>query len=253
TSWKLKLLQLRTLLAALPMTRVIAISHFVKQDLITRGIAPERIIVRHLGVDIERFVPDPAARERWAATYSIQPGELCIATVTVLRPFKNPQTILEACGLLAARGVPARLFVAGDGAMLADLKALSERLGIADRVHWLGYCTDPTGVMQAADVFVLASIGEAFGLVTAEAMACGVPVVGSSSGATGEIVLDGQTGLLAPPQDPAAFADAFERLARDEQLRREMGRRSRARVEEKFTVDLDVANTISIYESLWRD
>ncbi|MFL6209330.1 MAG: glycosyltransferase family 4 protein [Pyrinomonadaceae bacterium] len=253
TSWKRKLLQLRTLLVALPMTRVVAISHFVKQDLVRRGIAPDRIVVRHLGVDTERFAPDPNARARWAAEYPLDPDELFLSTVAVLRPFKQPQTIVEACGLLAQRGIRARLFVAGDGALLADLKALSQRLRIADRTHWLGYCADPTSLLQASDVFVLASIGEAFGLVTAEAMACGVPVVGSRSGATVEIVADGRTGILATPQDPASFADALERLARDEQLRREMGRLSLARVRENFTVELDVANTLRIYESLWRD
>jgi glycosyltransferase involved in cell wall biosynthesis len=250
TSWKKKLLQLRTLIATQPVARVVAISHFVKQDLIKRGIAADRITVRHLGVDVERFAPDPAARARWAADYPLRPDELFLSTVTVLRPFKNPQTIVEACGLLARRGIRARLFVAGDGAMMSDLKELSERVGIADRVHWLGYCADPSSLLQASDVFVLASVGEAFGLVTAEAMACSVPVVGSRSGATTEIVEDGRTGLLATPQDPASFADALERLARDEQLRREMGQLARARVREKFTVEIDVANTLRIYESL---
>ena len=253
TSWKKRLLQLRTNVTTLPMTRVIAVSHFVKQDLIKRGISGARIVVRHLGADATRFRPDPAARQRWAAEYSIQPGELIMSSVTLLRPFKSPETLIEACGVLARRGIPARLFVAGDGAMLNDLKDLSRRLGTEDRICWLGFCSDPTNLMQASDVFLLASVGEAGGFVLSEAMGCGVPIVGSRSGVISECVEEGRTGLLARPQDPASFADAIATLAADESLRREMSTRSRARMLERFTVDINVAGTLAVYASVCAD
>ncbi len=253
TSWKKTLVQFRTTLMAFPMTRVIAISDFVKQDLIRRGIAADRIIVRHLGVDLERFSPNIEARKKWISDYNLDDDELLISTVAVLRPFKNPQTIIEALEILLRRGVKARLFVAGDGEMLPGLQSLGERLGIADRIHWLGYCPDPTSLLQASDIFVLASVGEAFGLVVAEAMACGVPVVGTRSGAIDEIVDDGTTGLLASPEDPRSFGDALEKLARDRPVRQDMGRKSLERIRECFSVDADVENTIRIYNSLWAE
>ena len=250
-SWRRQLLRLRTFLMALPMTQLIAISHFVKGELVRRGIQQERIVVRHLGVDEERFRPDLDARRHWAANYSIEPNELVLSTVTVLRAFKNPDTILRAAALLVARGIPLRLFVAGDGSMLPELKELSRSLRIEKRVEWLGYCSDRTSLLQASDLFVLASVGEAFGLVVPEAMACGVPVVGSRSGAIPEVVVEGQTGLLATPRDEESFAAAFETVARNKILREEMGNKGRARVLEKFTVDHDIENTLRIYESLW--
>jgi glycosyltransferase involved in cell wall biosynthesis len=253
TSWKKRLLQLRTLITTLPMTRVIAVSEFVRQDLIERGISADRIVVRHLGADEKRFTPDPGARQRWAAEYAIQPGELIMSTVTLLRPFKSPETLIEACSILAQRGVPARLVVAGDGAMLDDLKQLNKRLGTDDRIHWLGFCKDPAGLMQASDVFLLASVGEAGGFVLSEAMGCGVPIIGSRSGVIGECVDDGRTGLLATPKDPASFADAIQKLAGDESLRRTMSANSRARMLQGFTVDINVRRTLSIYGSLWTD
>jgi glycosyltransferase involved in cell wall biosynthesis len=134
--------------------------------------------------------------------------------------------------------------------MVADLKKLAAELGAADRIHWLGYCSDPASLLQASDIFVLASSGEAFGLVLAEAMACGVPVVGSRSGAIPEIVDDGITGLLATPRDENSFADAIERLALDTKLRKEMGANSVARVHEKFAVARVAEETLRIYESL---
>jgi glycosyltransferase involved in cell wall biosynthesis len=253
TSWKKRLLQLRTLLTSFPMTRVVAVSEFVKQDLVKRGIAPDRIVVRYLAADERVFKPDPSARERWAAQYLIKPGELIMSSVTLLRPFKSPETLVEACKLLAKRAVAARLFVAGDGAMLCDLKELSKSLGVEDRIHWLGFCSDPTSLMQASDVFLLASVAEAGAFVLSEAMLCGVPIIGSRSGVITEYIAEGQTGLLAEPRNPASFADAIEKLANDEALRRSMAANSRAVALQKFTIDVHVENTLRIYESICCD
>jgi glycosyltransferase involved in cell wall biosynthesis len=251
TSWRRRLLQLRTWVTTYPMIRVIAVSEFVRQDLIKRGVAGDRIVVRYLAADENRFKPDPDAREKWAAKYRVRPGELIMSTVTLLRPFKNPETLIEACALLAQRGVAVRLFVAGDGAMLGQLQDLSKHLGTEDRIHWLGFCKDPASLMQASDVFLLASVGEAGGFVLSEAMGCGVPIVGSRSGVISECVDEGRTGLLATPKDPAAFADAIQKLAADEPLRRQMREQSRARMLQRFTVETNVRKTLDIYRVLW--
>jgi glycosyltransferase involved in cell wall biosynthesis len=248
-SWKKRLLQVRTAITTLPMTRIIAVSEFVKHDLIKRGISADRIVVRHLGADETRFRPDPTARHHWAAEYSIQPGELLMSSVTLLRPFKSPDTLIEACALLARRGVAARLLVAGDGAMLGELRKLSKRLGTEDRIHWLGFSPDPTDLIQASDVFLLASVGEAGGFVLSEAMGCGVPIVGSRSGVISECVEEGHTGLLATPKDAKSFADAIETLAADEALRLLMSKNSRTRMLQRFTTDISVQGTLSIYAS----
>jgi glycosyltransferase involved in cell wall biosynthesis len=252
TSWKRRLLQLRTLLMSRPMNRVIAVSNFVKQDLIKRGIAADRIEVRYLAADEERFKPDPAARAEWASKYSLAPDELMMSSVTLLRPFKSPETLVETAAILKQRGVKARLFMAGDGYMLDDLKALSEKLNATDRIEWLGFCRDPRSLLQASDVFLLASVGEAGGFVLSEAMGCGTPIVGSGSGVISEIVVDGKTGLLATPKDAASFADAIEKLAGDESLRKAMRVNSRERMLSGFTTDINVDNTMRIYASLFK-
>ena len=252
TSWKRRLLQLRTLLMSRPMNRVIAVSNFVKQDLIKRGIAADRIEVRYLAADEERFKPDPAARAEWASKYSLAPDELMMSSVTLLRPFKSPETLVETAAILKQRGVKARLFMAGDGYMLDDLKALSEKLNATDRIEWLGFCRDPRSLLQASDVFLLASVGEAGGFVLSEAMGCGTPIVGSGSGVISEIVVDGKTGLLATSKDAASFADAIEKLAGDESLRKAMRVNSRERMLSGFTTDINVDNTMRIYASLFK-
>ncbi len=250
TSWKKKLLQLRTYVTTYPMTRVVAVSEFVKQDLVKRGIAADQIIVRYLAADETLFRPNPGARELWVSQYSIRPGELIMSSVTLLRPFKSPETLVEASSILAQRGVAARLFVAGDGSMLPDLKELSSRLGVADRIHWLGFCSDPTNLMQGSDIFLLASVAEAGAFVLSEAMLCGVPVIGSRSGVIPEYLTEGETGLLAEPRNPASFADAIERLAKDEKLRHSMAARSREVALNRFTIDIHVDNNLRIYDSI---
>ena len=250
TSWRKTLLQLRTKLMTSPTTRVIAISQFVKEQLVKGGLAEDKIVVRYLGVDTERFAPDPSAREQWARALHIRPDEIVLSTVSYLRPFKNPQVLVYTCKELANRKVPARLIVAGDGEMLPGLKKLSKQLGVDDQIHWLGNVPDPKNLLQASDIFLLASVGEAFGLVLAEAMACGVPIIGSRSGSLLEVVDEGRTGLLVTPLDSNSFADAIERLAKDTDLCRKMGRLAAEHVRAKFTVGRAVDETVRIYDSL---
>ena len=250
-SWRKGLLQLRNRLATAPVSRVIAVSEFTKEQLVRGGIAPDRIIVRYHGVDTSRFTPDPAARSFWAQQYAVGPDDLILSFVAHLRQIKHPQVAVETCAALTELGVPTRLFVAGGGSMLTELEALSRRIGVADRTHFLGALADPRPLMQASDVFLLPSVGEAFGFVLAEAMACGAPVVGSRSGAIGEVVEEGRTGLLARPLDPSSFAEAIRTLASDAELRRRMSRQAVERVREKFTIERAAESTVDVYESLW--
>jgi len=250
TSWKRFLLRSRTKIMTAPMTRVIAISEFVKEQLVKAGLPQQKIIVRYLGVDTERFTPDPSSKQEWIRKFAIPPGQLVASTVSFLRPFKNPDILVEACKELKNRNVPVRLFVAGDGEMLSGLKELSRRLEVDDYIHWLGNVADPKSLLQASDLFLLASTGEAFGLVLAEAMACGVPVVGTLSGSLPEVVEDGKTGLLVPPRDAKSLANAIERVSIDEHQRREMANRALERARKLFTIQETVHRTLSIYETV---
>ncbi len=246
-----RVLRLRAKILTMPITGVIAISGFVKRQLIEIGIPEEKVCLAYNGVDTKRFFPNPGSRKGWLERFAIEPDELIVSSITHLRPFKHPEVIVEAFGLLAKRGVKGRLLMAGAGEMREELENLSRRLGISERIHWLGSCSNVESLLQASDIFVLASVGEAFGMVLTEAMACGVPVVGSRSGAIPEIVEDGITGLLGTPLDPSSFADAIERLALDETLRREMGQRGRERVQRCFRVEMSVEKVLQVYELMW--
>ena len=249
--WKAELARIRGRVACGPVTRVVAVSDFIKKRLIEIGVPQRKIVREYLGVDSERFTPNAQGRERLAKEYPVQQEDTILVAVTSFLPWKRVPVTVEACGLLAQRGVPVRLFLCGEGPQRGHLEEIARSFGIADRVHFLGHRPNVEKVLQGSDIFVHASIGEAFAWAILEAMACGLPVVGSRSGGIGEAVVDGVTGLLATPLDPTSFADAVQRLAIDQDLRRKMGAEARRRVEQKFTLDIWAANMIRIYESVW--
>jgi glycosyltransferase involved in cell wall biosynthesis len=249
--WKVRLACLRGRVANWPVKRVVAVSDFIKNRLVKIGIPPEKVVRAYLGVDSDHYTPNAEGRERLAQEYPLPPEDVILVAVSTFLPWKRVPVTVEACGLLAQRGVPVRLFLCGKGPQRDDLEEIARRFGIKDRVHFLGHIPNVVKVLQGADIFVHASTGEAFAFAVLEAMACGLPVVGSRSGGMGEAVVDGVTGLLATPLDPTSFADAVEKVALDQNLRRKMGAEARKRVERNFTLDIHALNMIRIYESVW--
>ena len=250
-SWKKRLLRLRGRVIALPINRVAAISNFVKQRLVEVGIPGRKISVVYNGIDVRCYSPDPSAKGRLRNQFSIRPAEIVLATLSYLdRPHKNIDTVINTCAQLAKRGIAVRVLVVGDGEMRSELEGLAERMGVGDRIHWLGHIFDPVPILQGCDVFLMVSSGEGFGLALVEAMACGVPVVAARSGTLSEIVEDGKNGLLVPPRDAVALTDAVEKLANDENLRHQMAECGMQRVRRHFTVEASIDTMMNLYESM---
>ena len=131
--------------------------------------------------------------------------------------------------------------------MRAELRACAEREGVADHVIWPGFREDIAAVMGAFDVFALTSSFEGFGLVLIEAMAAGAPIVATCVSAIPEVVVDGETGLLAAPGAIDQVARAFT-LLRDPALRRRLGRAGYERVRRRFTLEQMWQATDEVYE-----
>ena len=153
----------------------------------------------------------------------------------------------------AMQSLDAVLWIGGQGPLTSTLKQLAGDLGLAERVKFVGFIPDPILVayFEACDVFCMPSVerAEQFGLVQLEAMYCSKPVVTTQLGTGVEYVtLDGETGLLVPPKDPRALADALRTLLRDSALRARMGSAGRRRVEEVFSVKQMVRKTVDVYQ-----
>jgi glycosyltransferase involved in cell wall biosynthesis len=244
------LVRLRAIAATTPVSRLIAISDFIRQRLISLGLPPEKIAVVYYGVDLDRYSAGMDARDSARRLHGIAPGEVVISTIAVIRAFKHPETLVEALAALVHRGLPVRFLFAGDGPMRPDLEKMAQRMGVAGRIVWLGHSPEPWTVLQASDIFAFASVGEAFGFAVAEAMACGLPVVAARSGALPELVEDGRTGLIARPCDSADFADKLQRLVEDRETRERFARCSLERARALFGVDTSVSRTLEVYDQL---
>lgn len=175
-------------------------------------------------------------------------AELKILSVGRLVPKKGHTFQIAACQELARRGVAFRLKIIGDGPLHAELAAAIAGAGLGAVVEMVGE-QSPTETQAAyvwTDVFwhtgIVDAQGDRDGLpnVIPEAFAQGLPVVSSAAGGAGEAVIDGQTGLIVDPADTRALADAVERLARDEALRRRLGAGGRAWVEANFLSDVNI-------------
>ena len=213
----------------------------IRDEAAALGLDPAKAAVIFPAVDERRFTP--IAR---AATN----GAVRIIAVGSLIWTKGYEYALLTLRALVDRGVDATLEIIGDGNERQRVLFTMGDLGLADRVT-LRLTVPPASVreaMQRSDIFLHSSLSEGISNAALEAMACGLPVVTTDAGGMREAVRDGHDGFVVPLRDPAAAANAVERLARDPELRARMGRAGRATVESKFRLDDQIARFIALYE-----
>lgn len=228
----------------------IAISESIKRFAIeVEGASADKITVVRYGIDFAWLSDDDiaSARQRLRADLGLYEDALLLGMVCRLVEQKGIPYALEALRRLRAQYPSAHLVVAGDGENAAELRRLASALGMADRVHWLGWRSDAAELMAAFDLLLVPSLWEGFGLVLLEAMARRLPVIASRVGAIPEVVAHGETGILIAPRDVDALAQAISRLLDDRALRKYMGLLGAARLEERFSVERMVAGTIAVY------
>jgi len=172
-----------------------------------------------------------------------------IVHVSNFRPVKRVDDVIAVFARLRASR-PVRLRLVGDGPDRPRIEADVAARGLAADVDFLGERGDLPEVLRDADLFLLPSETESFGLAALEAMACGVPVVASAVGGLVEVVADGEAGFLRPVGDVAALADAAARLLADEPLRRAMGAAARRTAETHYRIDPAIDRYVDIYRTV---
>ncbi len=219
------------------------------------GAAPERVRVVAPGVETELFAPGDAAAAR--ARLGLDPGERVVLFVGRLQPLKSPDLAVEAVGRLRARRDDMRdvrlVMVGGpsgrSGITPDGLRAQGAALGVDVRVDAPVPQELLVDYYRAADVVLVPSRTESFGLVALEAESCGTPVVASDTGGLRTAVRDGVTGLLVPPDGAEGYARGLERLLSDETLRRAMGAAG-VRYARRYDWRQAASGLIAVYEDL---
>jgi glycosyltransferase involved in cell wall biosynthesis len=201
-------------------------------------------------VTIHNFVPPTAAaaeletgRRAMRASLGVPADALLLGIVGTILPGKGHLYLIRALPKILSAAENVRLAVVGTLESPGCGEALrreAKRLGVEAHIAWVGHRSDVSDVMSALDVCVVASLQENLPQVVLEAMASGVPVVATAVGGIPECVLPGETGLLVPPRDSSALADAVVKLLRDPPLRRALGAAGRRRVQTHFSPDSQV-------------
>jgi glycosyltransferase involved in cell wall biosynthesis len=200
------------------------------------------------GMDLTRF---PAQNHE--ASINHVPRIISIGRLVAFKGFGH---LIDACADLAHRGLEFTCEIIGDGPLRGDLEARIRKLNLSDRVHLLGSLSQKAVLekLRAADIFALASVTDAqgasdvFPTVIIEAMAAARPVVSTRLAGIPESVVDSETGLLVPPEDTMALAEALSRLIEDVKLRLHYGRAGRARIEQHFQIKDTVAPLIGLLQ-----
>ena len=223
---------------------VTAVSEFLRKMTIEEfGVTRDIEVITNF-VDLARHCAGGAAPDRSAFA---NPGDKILLHMSNFRPVKRVPDIVRVLERVQ-REVPAVLLMVGDGPERAAAQALARRLGVADRVRFLGRQDQIEEITATADLYLLPSELESFGLSALEAMACGVPVIGSDAGGLPEVVKHGETGYLLPVGDVEGMAARAVEILRDDKLRREMGAASRRRAEALFGAERVVPQYERYYE-----
>lgn len=222
--------------------RVTAVSSWLKREVTALGVEEERVRVLPMGIDTTRFTPEAATQ---AGGGHAGPKLLFVGRLVEK---KGAGYAIEAMQVIACEEPEAQLLIVGDGPERAALERLSARLGIQDRVSFAGAVPNDKlpALYASADLFVGPTAEEGLGVVFAEAMASGCPVIATDVGGVADLVIDGETGVLVPERDATAIAGAAIGLLRDQGRRRQLGRNGVAWVRERF----DARQTATGYADL---
>jgi glycosyltransferase involved in cell wall biosynthesis len=228
--------------------RVVAVSEHDRRTLIRRRLcSPKKLTVIHNSFDPEKFAPHPKEAD-------IRGSEMAngavLGFVGRLADQKGVEYLVEAMPMVVAAHPQTRLRIVGDGPERRKLEAQVQRLQLQRSVEFLGYQPASAELLSEMDAVIVPSIYDVHPLVAVEAMASGRPIVASAVGGLTETVADGKSGFLVPPAQPAALADAINRLLASPSLRASMGAEARRRAQELFSPQVCLAAYAAEYRRL---
>ena len=229
--------------------RVVAVSRKIARKMRFAGIAQGKILLIENGIDLERFTNN-APPEAIKESLGIEKDALVVGTIGALTKEKGHQYLLRAV-LKVIRIYPQAIFLlVGDGIERPSLEKTVSSLGIKDSVIFAGMRKDVPKILSIFDVFVLPSLNEGLPMALLEAQGAQIPVIASYVGAIPDVLQDGVTGVLIPPKDPQAIAEAIIMILSDKQLASRIAKKGFERVRDNFSAERMARKYLSLYYEL---
>jgi len=230
--------------------RYLAISACVRQVLIDGGVPPEKISVVPSGIDPARLLcadPEPLRRE-----FGLEPDTQVVGAVAHFAWHKGLEVLIDAMPAILSERPGTRFLLVGDGELREPLEARARALVPRSAVSFPGFRKDAPSFLRLFDVVASPSVMEGLNTTNLDALALSRPVVASRVGGIPEAIIHRETGLLVPPEDPPALAQAILELLRDRELAATLGRQGKSLIERRFTTDCMVEGTLSAYAEVLR-
>lgn len=230
---------------------VVAVSQLIHQQASAAGVRPRHLRLLHNAIVLDRY----QRTERRGALEALVGAPVIgpvVASIGRLSAEKGHIDLVEALGILRVRGQAVSAVLAGDGPVKPQIEARIRELGLAGRVHLTGYVSRPQDILNETDLMVLPSHTEGLPNAALEALAMGVPVLATNVGGTPEVIVDGDTGCLIAPRQPAAIADGIADFLANPDRWRQMAARGRAFVERHFDFQARTRALEQMYTDLVR-
>jgi glycosyltransferase involved in cell wall biosynthesis len=219
------------------------VSHYVRNYLISAGVPESRVETIYDGI----VRPEPLTHSTLRDELGLDSNAVVAGIVAMLRGKKGHEDLIAAVRPMMSERANLHVVIAGEGGEFARLKAMIEAFGLSRRIHLLGFRKDINNVLKGCDLFVLPTHQEALGQAFIEAMAMGLPVIGTQVDGVPELIDPGVNGLLVPVRDVEALREALTRLVDDAPLRARFGLASRIKTDHHFTVEGMASETVDFY------
>lgn len=227
---------------------IVAVSEQIANDMKQRGIAADKVAIIENGVSLERF--RIGNKDEMRKAFGFNGNEKVIGTVASLTPEKGHTYLIDAAREVIHKHPEARFLIIGDGPQRQSLEETTAHLGLSGKVIFTGSRKDIPEILSLLDAFVLPSFKEGLPMALLEAMAAKVPVIATKVGAVPKLIEDGVSGILIPPKDPQAIADAAIEVLSDEQGSLKMARKGFERVRDHYSSATMAQKYLALYNDL---
>ena len=234
--------------------KIVAVSDDVRRFYENHTAIPsDKFVTIENGVDVQRFTGQESAGYSVRQELGLEQSAIVLGIIGRLTQPKDHVTFLKAAAIVRQKALQARFLVVGDGLLRKELEARAQELGLSEAVIFTGLRKDIPAVLASLDVLVFSSLWEGLPVTLLEGMAAAKPVVATSVGGIPDVVLPEKTGLLVPPSDAEALAQACLRLMADDKIRRAMGQAGLERVRTQYSMRVMVDRTDKLYTKLLRE